>query len=264
MSLISVILPSCDSQAWIAEAVDSVLKQTHQQLELIVVDDHSLDNTLSILNGFTGDPRITIIKRSQRSGGPATPRNDGIRIATGDYLAFIDSDDVWHPEKLELQLQAMTENGLNFLSSLHTPFTHRTPEPQLIDKRGLNVERKNHRQLLSKNWVITSSALVSRGLFNDIRFDQAPEYVGVEDYLVWLYIHQRRDIQSAVLKAPLVLYRLRQNSISSSKMAMAAKIYYLLSHYRIADKPLGIKRFYFYCTYAMSSIITRVTRRRER
>jgi len=263
MPLISVILPSCDSQTWIAEAVESVLKQTHQQLELIIVDDHSLDDTLTILNGFTGDPRITIIKRSQRSGGPATPRNDGIRIATGNYLAFIDSDDVWHPEKLELQLKAITTNKLNFLSTLHTPFTQNSPAPEVVDKSELKIERKTHQQLLSKNWVITSSALISKHLFNDVHFDQAAEYVGVEDYLVWLHIHQRDNIQSAVLNAPLVLYRLRQDSISSSKVAMAMKIYYLLSHYTIAGKPLGIKRFYFFITYAMSSIITRVTKRRD-
>lgn len=261
MPLVSVILPSCDSQEWIAEAAQSVLGQTHQDLELIIVDDGSTDDTLNRLITVADDPRLTIIERGSCSGGPATPRNEGIKAASGEYLAFIDSDDVWHPRKLELQLKAMAQHELNFLSSAHVSFQKTTPSPLPLDEKSLTVQYKNHRQLLSKNWVITSSALISRHLFETIQFDQSKDYVGVEDYLTWLHIHQRVDIKSAALNAPLVFYRLRQNSISASKRIMASKIFFLLSHYQHHGKPLGLTRFYFFATYVFFSITNRLTQR---
>ena len=232
MATVSVILPSCNSQEWIVEAAQSVLNQTHHKLELIVIDDGSTDNTLSALEAITHDPRLTIIKREHCSGGPATPRNEGVKAASGDYLAFIDSDDAWHPRKLELQLKMMTKHELNFLSSAHVCFKESPPLPPALNAEDLTIKRKSHRQLLSKNWVITSSALVSKHLFESVQFNQSNNYVGVEDYLAWLHIHQHPETKSAVLNAPLVFYRLRQDSLSASKRLMASKIFFLLSHYQ--------------------------------
>ncbi|MBL4672171.1 MAG: glycosyltransferase family 2 protein [Arenicella sp.] len=261
MSTVSVILPSCDSEQWIAEAVESVLKQTHQDIQLIVIDDGSSDNTVKIVKRFArSDQRLVLIRRKHRSGGPATPRNDGIKIATGEYLAFIDSDDVWHPSKLELQLKAMREHRLNFLSSLHACFRNVTPTARVFKQQQLEIQRKNHYQLISKNWVVTSSALISKELFGDVQFNQSASYIGVEDYLLWLHIHQRRDIESAVLIAPLVFYRLRHDSISSSKRTMASKVFYLLSHYRYLGKSLGLRKYYFFMRYALLSLLTQLTR----
>jgi teichuronic acid biosynthesis glycosyltransferase TuaG len=261
MSTVSVILPSCDSENWIAEAIVSVLTQTHQDIQLIVVDDSSCDNTVSIVEGLANhDQRLVLIRRKHRSGGPATPRNDGIKVANGEYLAFIDSDDIWHPRKLELQLKAMQAHKLNFLSSLHICFRNVTPAARDFNQQKLEIERKNHYQLISKNWVVTSSALISKELFDGIQFNQSINYVGVEDYLVWLHIHQRNDTESAVLNVPLVFYRLRHDSISSSKQRMASKIFYLLSHYRYFGKPLGLRKYYFFMRYALLSLVTRLTR----
>jgi teichuronic acid biosynthesis glycosyltransferase TuaG len=261
MPTVSVILPSCDSEQWIAQAVDSVLKQSHQDIQLIVIDDESRDNTVAIIERFAdNDQRLILIRRKHRSGGPATPRNDGISIATGEYLAFIDSDDVWHPRKLELQLNAMHAYKLNFLSSLHKSFQNVTPDAQVFSQQEPAIQRKNHYQLISKNWVVTSSALISKTLFSDIQFNQSASYVGVEDYLLWLQLHQSKDIKSAVLIAPLVFYRLRDDSISSSKLAMAGKVFYLLSHYRYLGKLLGLSKYYFFMRYALLSLLTRLTR----
>ena len=211
MAVVSVILPSCNSELWIVDSVKSVLEQTHKSLELIVVDDGSTDNTLQLLQRFIGDPRVTIVELEANSGGPATPRNQGIKRARGDYIAFIDSDDVWHPMKLEVQIQAMQEHDLNFLSSRYTSFHKDMPKPQSLLRARLTVQRKTHRQLLCKNWVVSSSAIVSKNLLADLAFNQSEEYIGIEDYLAWLYLHQRPDIQSAVLNANLVFYRLRQD-----------------------------------------------------
>lgn len=259
-------MPCCNSQRWIEQAVESVLQQTHGKLELIVIDDASNDATVSVLTNIE-DSRLTLITRKQRSGGPATPRNQGVAVAKGEYLAFIDSDDIWHIEKLERQLQAIEQHQLNFISSQHLCFKDHKPSNPGLDMRHQRISRQSHQALLRKNWVITSSALISRELFNGVSFNQESQYIGVEDYLAWLHIHQKPLVRSAVLEAPLVFYRLRNNSLSHSKIKMAKKIFYLLRNYRCRDarhkgKPLGILAFYYFGSYIYASVATRLWGRR--
>jgi len=250
MLLVSVIMPSCNSAAFIGESILSVLQQTHQQLELIVVDDGSEDNTLAVIQSFVKqDERIRVIERQRCSGGPATPRNLGLQVANGDYLAFIDSDDLWHPKKLELQLSALRNEGLDFLSSLHIPFKSSANLANIKLASKLTLLSQSHKRLIKKNSVITSSAFMRKTVFAGIEFQQHKEYVGVEDYLAWLHVHQNNKLKSAILQSPLVLYRLREDSISSSKLVMAKKIFYLLSHYKYRNKPLGWRRYYYFTTY---------------
>ena len=230
-----------------------MLAQTHVTIELIIIDDASSDQTINIINNIS-DSRIRLIKRSTCSGGPATPRNQGIETAKGQYLAFIDSDDVWHREKLERQLVAIEQHQLNFVSSSLISFKGNTPKPPFLHNDTHSVDYKDHETLLRKNWVITSSALIERNLFEEVRFNQGQIYIGIEDYLAWLQIHQRDDIKSGVLNAPLVLYRLRADSLSHSKYQMAKKILHLLKHYRYKGKPLGISTFYYFASYAVTSI----------
>jgi len=255
--LISVIMPCCNSEHWIEQAIESVLQQTHRELELIVIDDASSDATSNILENIR-DPRIRLITREQRSGGPATPRNQGLAAAKGDYLAFIDSDDIWHAEKLERQLKAIEQHELNFISSNHICFTDNTPKAPSLDEQHRRVSRKSHQDLLTKNWVITSSALIDRKLFDGVSFNQESQYIGVEDYLAWLHIHQSPFVKSAVLEAPLVFYRLRKDSLSHSKIKMAGKIFYLLGNYQHKGRPLGILAFYYFGSYVYASVSTRL------
>ena len=101
--LVSVVIPAYNSQQFICEAIDSVLRQTHPQLEIIVVDDGSTDDTVAAVARF-GD-KIRLIE--QINQGSAVARNSGISAARGALIAFLDADDVWHPKKLELQIDAM-------------------------------------------------------------------------------------------------------------------------------------------------------------
>ncbi len=250
-------MPSCNSQRWIEQAVESVLHQTHKELELIIIDDASNDATLDILKHIE-DPRLTLIAREQRSGGPATPRNQGLGAAKGDYLAFIDSDDIWHPEKLERQLKAIDRHELNFVSSQHVCFIDNKPDATILSEQHQRLSRKSHQALLKKNWVITSSALVSRTLFDGVRFNQKSQYVGVEDYLVWLHIHQNQLVKSAILEAPLVFYRLRSDSLSHSKIKMANKIFHLLRNYQQQGEHLGVLAFYYFGSYVYASVAARL------
>ncbi|HTF03668.1 MAG TPA: glycosyltransferase family 2 protein, partial [Bacteroidia bacterium] len=106
MSTVSVIIPTWNRAHTLGAAVKSVLEQTHPVLEILVCDDGSTDHTEQVLASFN-DPRIRIVK-GPRAGRPAVPRNRGIAEATGDWVAFLDSDDTWLPTKTEKQLNALS------------------------------------------------------------------------------------------------------------------------------------------------------------
>ena len=111
--LVSIIMPSYNTGQYIKNTIESVIIQTHQDWELIIVDDCSTDNTDEIVKQFFDDPRIKYIKNINNSGA-AICRNKALREAKGKWIAFLDSDDVWLPEKLEEQIRFMKENHYCF------------------------------------------------------------------------------------------------------------------------------------------------------
>ena len=117
--LVSVITPAFNSGRFIAETINSVLSQTYQNWELIIVDDGSTDETVRIVKSFQEkDNRIKLFENESNKGS-AFSRNLALRNAKGKWIAFLDSDDIWHPEKLEKQIKFMTENNCHF-SFRHT------------------------------------------------------------------------------------------------------------------------------------------------
>ena len=110
--LISIVMPSYNTDKYIENSINSVINQTYTNWELIIVDDCSSDNTDEIIRGFD-DIRIRYVK-NDRNSGAAISRNRALRLAQGRWIAFLDSDDLWRPEKLEKQLQFMKEHGYSF------------------------------------------------------------------------------------------------------------------------------------------------------
>jgi glycosyltransferase involved in cell wall biosynthesis len=110
--LVSVIIPTYNRETLILRAIDSVLRQTYRDFEIIVVDDNSTDATQQVLSSIS-DPRLRVLRHSTNCGPPAA-RNTGINAARGEYLAFLDSDDEWLEQKLEVQLTAMRQNDAHF------------------------------------------------------------------------------------------------------------------------------------------------------
>ncbi|MDD3050798.1 MAG: glycosyltransferase family 2 protein [Candidatus Cloacimonetes bacterium] len=110
----SVIVPCFNAHKTIERAIDSVLNQSYQNFELILIDDKSTDNTLEIVGKYS-DPRIRLIKLNQNSG-PSVARNTGWNMAKGDFIAFLDADDIWHKNKLEIVKIILTENRIDFLA----------------------------------------------------------------------------------------------------------------------------------------------------
>ena len=116
--LVSVIMPSYNTASYISDSIKSVLAQTYSNWELIIVDDCSTDNTDAIVAEFLSDKRIRYYKNPYNSGA-AQSRNRALREAKGRYIAFLDSDDLWLPEKLEKQIRFMQKNGFYFTYSCY-------------------------------------------------------------------------------------------------------------------------------------------------
>ena len=257
MKSVSVILPLYNSESFVLETINSVLRQTHSRLELIVVDDCSTDSSLEIANRVSQqEPRVTCLSTKRNSGGPATPRNLGLSRATGEYIAFIDSDDLWHREKLTYQLSMMEHLDLDF-SSTKMKIIHSSNEVPLIHELNLTTEQPRwltHSLLLKKNIIANSSVMVTNKIASTLRFSEIYEHVAIEDYLAWLQLHQNAQLRSALLPESTLYYRSRPESLSRAKLAMARKIFRMLGQYQINGQHLGLKKYYYFLTYVINSL----------
>ena len=214
--LVSVIIPTHDSARFIAEAVRAALMQTYRRREVIVIDDGSCDETGDILRGFAGQ----ISYRYQENRGPAAARNVGIKMARGKYICFLDADDLWTPNKLELQVEFMaahSEVGLLFADADEW-------EDEQILKPSILATVKCHaaivsqvpireafRKLVTENFIPTSSVMIRKdcflrtGLFDeDLRV--------VEDRDLWLRVAANCDIACL----PMVLVTKRHHGANIS------------------------------------------------
>ncbi|HJV27117.1 MAG TPA: glycosyltransferase family 2 protein [Aromatoleum sp.] len=205
--LVSVVIPTYNRGHTIRACIESVLAQTLQNFEIVVVDDASGDDTCARVAAI-GDPRIRYVAHPQNRGGAAA-RNTGVRVATGDYIAFLDSDDTWAPRKLERQIAWLGECGPEY-GVAYTWFIGR-------DQAGHEVSRSDHTlngsvsdSLLVSNFVGTfSSIVVRRDLFEEvggldeklqscqdwdlsIRLGRVTKICCVDEYLVY-YLHNGRD-----------------------------------------------------------------------
>jgi len=184
MTRVTVVIPSYNRTQFIAEAIQSVLEQTFRDFELIVVDDGSTDDTAAVVGDFT-DPRLRYVYQTNQERSAA--RNHGLRLAQGEYVAFLDSDDVWLPTKLEHQvtlLDAGPAVGLVYTGAYifegQRTFTEQRPRWRGRVLKALLIE---------DNVVCGSGAtpLVRRACFDRVGgFDETPGIYGVEDWDMWL------------------------------------------------------------------------------
>lgn len=253
--LVSVVLPAYNAADFISQTLDSVIAQTHANFEVLVVDDCSSDSTSNIVKTYSEkDSRIRLLQLANNSGGPARPRNTALKKAAGGYIAFIDADDIWHPEKLSFQLSKMRELSLNFSSTRLSRFTHfPIIEPNSIDLSKTH-EKVSFKRLLKKNILANSSVMLTADLAKDLRFSEHSRHAAVEDYLAWLDLHQSADINSARLGQRLVYYRVRVDSISRSKLQMARKIFGVLSEIEVNGAALGVRKYFYFFAYLWGSL----------
>ena len=205
MASVSVIIPTFNRYPLLRLAVDSVLKQTHRDIEIIVIDDGSTDDTPALF--AQQFPSVHYVK-IDHSGLPAVARNVGIRLAKGEFVAFLDSDDQWLPNKLSKQVEPLQRNpdiGLA-CSNAFVMYDDRDElsRPYLPNAQGTAAHTLE--TLLDDNFVITSTAVVRRSLFDQVGlFEEAAALQFGEDYDLWLRIAAMSEI--LYIPDPLAVYR---------------------------------------------------------
>jgi teichuronic acid biosynthesis glycosyltransferase TuaG len=217
--LISIIIPLYNADKYIAETVQSVISQIYTNWELIVVDDCSVDNSIKIVEKFERqDARIKIIKSEVNFGGPARPRNIGMENAKGEYIAFLDADDLWMKDKLKYQINLMIKKQYNFTST-NTISINEISEniKSSIFLKLLNkMKRKsNICDLIKYSFIATSSVIVRK---DKVRlFSENKEMISVEDFVCWLELMQN-NVKFNYIDRPLIKYRVLINSISDRQV----------------------------------------------
>ena len=248
MPLVTVIMPCYNMERFIAHSIESVIGQTFADFELLIVDDASTDKTVDVVRYYCEqDDRVSLIVKAQHSG-IADSRNQALAIAQGRYLAFLDADDVWHPNKLEKQLAFMQENNVAFSYSAY----------DLIDEDGWSLQKTiatagnlNHDAYLRNTIIGCSTVMVDKEKVGEVTI---PEFRTSEDTATWLNILRKGFVAHAI-EETLVSYRIRNKSASSNKLKASHDLWKV---YRQQEKMSFFKALGYFSSYAFHAIKKRL------
>jgi len=246
--LVSVIMPVFNAQKFVSEAIKSVLDQSYERFELIIVDDASTDGSLTRIRKFN-DKRIRYVGLEE-NGGAGKARNEGIRLAKGRYIAFIDADDLWLEEKLSEQIRFMQRENTSlsytdyYLMNEESKFSHRVFSPAWVDRS----------KMMQNNYIGCLTAIYDTRELGKVYM---PDSRKRQDWALWLAILEKTD-RARGLQIPLAAYRRRENSLSRNKLSLMG------DNYRFFKEVLGhnalVSGFYFirflgaYSWYKITSV----------
>ncbi len=246
--LVSVVMPAYNAERFIEEAISSVQAQTIKDWELIIIDDCSVDSTIEVVEGIkASDPRIVLLCNDSNLGVAKT-RNRGIDFACGQYVALLDSDDVWQPRKLEIQLAAAFDSGADIVTCSY----------DLIDEKGdfksgpyIVPEETSLDVLLKENTIGCSTALLFGEVARQYRFN--PDYYH-EDYVLWLQMLQ--DGHSVFgCREVLASYRCSQGSRSFNKWKSALNRWVIYRNYLGLSLARSTRYFMCYTAYGLKKYL---------
>ena len=243
--LVSVIIPAYNAERFLEETVRSVMNQTVQDWELLILDDCATDGTYALAERLAAeDDRITLLKNEQNMGVART-RNRGFDLCRGKYVALLDSDDVWHPEKLERQLARMEETAADFS---YTSYAIVDIEGKKTKADFLVPGEVTYSDQLTRNAIGCSTVMLKKELLDKYRF--ATDFYH-EDYVLWVQL-LRDGCRAAGCTEVLVDWRYVENSRSFNKMKAARNRWRIYRDY--LKLPLH-ERIRFFAVYAVTSVI---------
>lgn len=234
--LVSIIMPSFNAGLYIKSAIESILHQDYSNWELLVVDDNSTDCTKDLVLNFM-DKRIKLISLQENSGSPSKPRNIGLSHAKGDYIAFLDSDDLWFSNKLSTQIEFMLREDCLFSCSSYQLFGL---------KNGLYEPPREvtYNDLLKNNSIGCLTAIIHKSLLFGLKFPKC----GHEDFSLWLKVLKVYGSCKSV-GVVLAKYRVVGNSVSSNKYRV---IHFFWHIYRNEEKFSVLKSLYYCFRYLVN------------
>jgi len=242
--MVSIITPSHNTEKYIAKTMDSVLAQSYDDWEMIIVDDLSIDNSVSIIETYARkDSRIKLI-RAEKKLGASGARNRAIEASQGKYIAFLDADDLWIPQKLEKQIKFMVDHNLSFTYSSY----------KTINEKGellttfATLPNISYESMLKTCSVGCLTAIYDAGKLGKMYLPKLPTK---EDYVLWLNIMKKIGSTKGIIE-PLAYYRIGESSVSSNKVNAAA---WQWKVYRNVEQIGFLKSIYYFINYVYFGII---------
>lgn len=236
-------MPCHNCERFIREAINSVLTQSYKDWELLIIDDNSVDKSIEIINYFLNkDKRIRFFQTSKSTGYPATPRNIGIKNATGRFIAFLDSDDQWLPSKLERQVPLFSNDKVAVVFSNYLKIDSNGKEIGCVE----NSNNGNYQLLLKGNFIGNLTGIYDISKVGKIYQKEIKH----EDYLMWLTI-LRNDYKAINTNTLEAKYRVHKESVSTNKFAL------LTWQWKIYRNQLNLSMLrcmYYYFCYALNAI----------
>ncbi|MCB0444712.1 MAG: glycosyltransferase family 2 protein [Gelidibacter sp.] len=249
---VSIITPIFNSEAFIKAALDSVLSQSFKNWELILVDDASTDNSISIVEIYLKKhSNITLIKQ-ERNSGTAVCRNVATKAANGNYIAFLDADDIWQPSKLEKQIAFMKTQNIEVCFSSY----------DLMDEKGNNLfttikalPKLTYDKLLKCNYIGNLTGIYNVKTLGKIYTSKLRKR---QDWLLWLYALQRSKTPALSVQESLAFYRVRTDGISSNKSQL---IKYNFLVYKEGLKFSTLKSLFYLCLFLFEYVFIKPKQR---
>lgn len=249
--LVSIIVPVYNVEKYIAETMACVRNQTYTDWELLLVEDCSTDKTVQVIEDYlqrTGDARIQLIRQPVNSGA-AKARNTGLDRAKGRYIAYLDSDDLWEPEKLERQLAFMKKKNAAFC---FTGYEFADENGQGLGKVVRVPETLNYKQALKNTTIFTTTVMFDTDKISKELLDMP--LVKSEDTALWWKV-LRNGYVAYGLDENLVRYRRAGKSLSSNKLEAIRRIWHL---YRKVERLNLFQSLYNFCFWAVRAVVRRV------
>lgn len=208
--LVSVVIPMYNSSSYITPTIKSALNQTYKNIEVLVIDDRSIDNSVEVVNELAkSDSRLRCIPQ-EKNQGAAVARNRGIKEANGQYIAFLDSDDLWAEDKIEKQVCLMKAKNAAFV---YCSYDWVDENDTLIKGKVKIKDRVRYKDLLTKTYICTPAAIYDRNLIGDV---EMPLRRTGQDYAFWMVLLKKTDAFG--IDEALVHVRRRSGSLSKNKL----------------------------------------------
>ena len=225
--LVSIVIPTYNHAPMLQRALATVVEQKYQNWNAIVVNNFSSDNTLEVVAAFN-DPRIQCVN-FRNNGVIGASRNEGIALATGKYVAFLDSDDTWFPTKLEKCVEIL-ESGSDLVC--HAEYWIDESGKSRLVAYGPSEAATHHNLIYKGNRISTSATVVRATLLKEVNgFDVSPQLISTEDYDLWIRLAAKSD-KFAFISEPLGEYHRHDNNVSANiEKHLAAELALLAKHF---------------------------------
>lgn len=248
LGLVSIITPSYNSSQYICETIEGIINQTYENWELLITDDCSNDNTVEIIEKYVSADNRVKLYRLDRNSGAGICRNNSIEKANGRFIAFCDSDDVWMPKKLEMQLRFMQKNDCALTYSSYMTMDEKSNVNGIV----VCMNRISFASMKRDDGIGCLTAIYDTDKVGKMYMSSLRKR---QDWGLWLEILKKCRVAYGI-KEPLAYYRIRANSISNKKISLVKhniNVYRKILHFSLIKSYLYFL-FIFMPTYTIKKI----------